>query len=331
MKFKILVVAGLLAIAMTIFWSESEPTSATNPTQSSHSKPISEQSSSHAAAINHSTSVNGQHSQQAHSSNNSELISEYELSEHTLALFDSVIAQSDVKDPALLVEQLVEQLRLAGYADSVIEWLSELFSRYIDYKSQLGAVKTATTDRLFSADHMQDTLDSLSRLRTDYFTDDEITALFGTQDEYDQMALARLRIQQDDDLSAAQKQQLLEENIAQLPEQVRESLAPSLDIRKLQVIKSESETLTREQRFARLSAEYGDEAAQRISDALDEKTSWNNRVKEFQSTLDALRSDESLTEQQIKERIAELKSTSFSDNEKRRLDVFLRNPQLLSN
>ena len=256
-------------------------------------------------------------------------IEHYSLTAETLSLFDSIISESQSKASPTLINTLAQHLRSAGYSERIIEWLTDLFARYIAYKSQLGAVKTADTEQLFSADHMLDTLTAVEALRTEYFTAEEIVALFAMGDEYDQMALARLRIQQDTDLTALQKQQLLAENIAQLPQQFRDSFAPSLAIRKLQNIKRESQALAAEHRFALLSAEYGDAAAQRIAHALDAEILWRNRVERYRATVEQLRADNALTKAQIMEKIAHLKASSFSDNERRRLDVFLRNPQLL--
>lgn len=254
---------------------------------------------------------------------------EYVLSSDTLVLFDQVIAQSESKEHDDLLEALVNTLTSMSLNTASIEWVSELFSRYVQYKATLASVKSVSHAQPFSSDDMESKLFAIQGLRQDYFSQEEILTLFGEQQLYDEMALARLRIQQDKGLSAEQKQQLLEDNIAQLPEAMKTALQPSMDIRRVQSIKAESSELTREQKLARFSAEFGEEAGQRLLAAQDKAQSWNNRVTQIKSQIALLQGDAELTDESRLAQIQALKEGHFSAQELKRLDVFLRNPQLL--
>lgn len=254
---------------------------------------------------------------------------EYQLSAATLALFDEIIAGNEERDQPLMLKELHRWAMQNGYSSETSDILQELFTRYVQYKDALSEIKSLDHEQLFSADHMSDVLYAMQQLRLDYFSAEEIQALFAEQNEYDEMALARLRIQQDKDLTPEQKQQLLQQNIAQLSESAREALQPSMEIRKLQALKQEAQSLTKEQRLARLSAEYGEEAAQRLSATLDNADHWQQRVSGFKQKIQHIHSDTSLTPEQKEQQILALREEEFTAQEQKRLDVFLRNPQLL--
>lgn len=258
------------------------------------------------------------------------VLNEYTLSSETLLLFDGVIARSESKEREVLINALESDLKEMKLTAKASERLLALFGRYIDYKTALASVKEAVGEaKPFSSDDMESKLFAIQNLRLDYFSQEEIVALFGEQQLYDEMALARLRIEQDKSLTSDQKQQLLEDNIAQLPDDMKASLQPSIDIRKVQQIKSESASLSREQRLARFSAEFGEEAGQRLLAAQDKAQNWNQRVTSIKSQIERLHSDLELTEESRIAQIKALKEGHFSPQELKRLDVFLRNPQLL--
>ncbi|UAA38309.1 hypothetical protein KIH87_16720 [Paraneptunicella aestuarii] len=254
----------------------------------------------------------------------------YQLSAETLVLFDEIIAGNEERNQTLMLKALHEWAMQNGYDSEASDILQDVFTRYVQYKDALSEIKSLDHERIFSADHMSDVLYAMQQLRLDYFSAEEIQALFSEQNEYDEMALARLRIQQDKDLTPEQKQQLLQQNIAQLSESAREALQPSMEIRKLQTLKQEAKSLTKEQRLARLSAEYGEEAAQRLSATLDNADQWQQRVSDFKQQMQRIDADTSLTPEQQAQQIQALREEGFTAQEQKRLDVFLRNPKLLS-
>ncbi|MCY7294658.1 lipase secretion chaperone [Alteromonas sp. a30] len=318
-----LILAGMIAVvAYWLFQSETNESGSllSASTTNQKEKPV---------LANHSTSVNAGDKKSQSLSADVALV-DYKISAETLHLFERIISESESKEKDLLLDALNAELVKMNIMQNVIDKIKALFSRYIDYKAALAQVKEQEHERPFSSDDMESKLFAIKQLRLDYFSQMEIDQLFREQQLFDEMALARLRIQQDADLTEAQKQQLLEDNIAQLPEHMKAALQPSLDIRKVQAIKKSAQGLSREQKLARFSAEFGQEAGQRLLAAQDRQQEWGRRVTHIKSEIETINQNEALSAEQKLEKIQALKGRDFSKQELKRLDVFLRNPQLLT-
>lgn len=317
----LLVVFILLALVTSYYWIDRQPEGVVSSSVAAvHSQ--AQEAESNVVSTSLASRANVSDAQV-------ESIADYVLSAQTIGLFDQLISDSIDRDEQQLLQALYDFLTTAGYSKSSVLMVQDVFARYIEYKKALGTVKSAEHESLFSSEHMEDTLFALDNLRKDYFSEHEIDVLFSEQNEYDQMALERLRIQQDNDLTPAQKQQLLEENIAQLPEETRQAFQPSINIRKLQRIKEESKHLSREQRLARLSAEFGEIAGQRLMSTMDKQTDWNRRVDDVHQGIQSIQQHQDLTDAQKNEQIIQLKNERFTEQEQKRLDVYLRHPKLL--
>lgn len=254
---------------------------------------------------------------------------EYQLSESTLLLFDNLIAEVEQKFPAVLTEKLqfwMEQAEL-NLASQVM--LHDVFNRYIEYKRALGDIKSSGHEAYMSSVHMADILESVKNLRFEWFSEQEIAALFSAQQSHDESALARLRIREDNSLSAAEKNRLIAQSIAELPDTEQAAFKPSLQIRRVQQLQVETVNLSKEQRLARLSAEFGEEAGQRLNQVFTQQDAWKNRVRDFRSQLMLLQDNAQLSQHEREEQMQLLKTDLFNADELKRLDVYLRHPELL--
>lgn len=255
----------------------------------------------------------------------------YLLSESTLLLFDNLIAEVEDKSLHVLLDNLQQWMQQANLNLASQAMLQDVFSRYVKYKQALSEVKSAGHDAYMSSAHMTDILEAVENMRYEWFSEQEIALLFSSKQSHDNSALARLRIREDNSLSPAEKNRLIAESIAQLPEAEQVAFEPSLQIRKAQQLKAETADMPREQRLARLSAEFGEEAGQRLDNVYAQQDAWKNRVQDFRQQLRSLQDDEQLSQQERDEQILALKSHLFDERERKRLDVFLRNPALLNN
>lgn len=256
---------------------------------------------------------------------------EYHLSEATLLLFDNLIAEVEEKSISALMDKLQHWMQQANVNMVSQAMLQDVFGRYVEYKRALGEVKSAGHEAYMSSAHMADILEAMENLRYEWFSEQEIAALFSARQSHDDSALARLRIREDNSLSPEEKSRLIAESIAQLPEAEQAAFEPSLQIRKAQKLKAETADMTREQRLARLSAEFGEEAGLRLDKVYAQQDAWKNRVQDFRQQLLSLRDNDQLSQRERDEQIIALKSHLFNEQERKRLDVFLRNPDLLNN
>lgn len=255
----------------------------------------------------------------------------YQLSESTLLLFDNLIAEVEDKSLHVLLDNLQQWMQQANLNLASQAMLQDVFSRYVEYKQALSEVKSAGHDAYMSSAHMADILEAVENMRYEWFSEQEIALLFSAKQSHDNSALARLRIREDNSLSPAEKNRLIAESIAQLPEAEQVAFEPSLQIRKAQQLKAETADMPREQRLARLSAEFGEEAGQRLDNVYAQQDAWKNRVQDFRQQLRSLQDDGQLSQQERDEQVLALKSHLFDERERKRLDVFLRNPALLNN
>jgi len=255
---------------------------------------------------------------------------EYQLSESTLLLFDNLIAEVEQKFPAVLTEKLQGWMKQAGLSLASQAMLQDVFIRYIEYKRALSEVKSSGHEAYMSSVHMADILESIENLRYEWFSEEEIAALFSATQSHDESALARLRIREDSSLSATDKNHLIAQSIAELPAAEQAAFQPSLQIRRAQQLRAETANLSKEQRLARLSAEFGDETGARLNQVFTEQDAWKDRVMDFRSQLTSLQDNVQLSQYEREDQIRLLKTRMFNALELKRLDVFLRHPELLS-
>ena len=138
--------------------------------------------------------------------------------------------------------------------------LTELFERYLEDKTQL---QNLYTERLDLASDFEDRLDELDMLRSELFSLLEISLLFDNEEVWDRHAIERLRINQNASLSKLQKAQQVEQQLEQLPDDMKRAVAPTQHLRKINQIVS-STALNSGHEYNQLAAEFGDDAAQRI-------------------------------------------------------------------
>jgi len=134
-------------------------------------------------------------------------------------LFDyylSAIGEKNLPEIQSQIEKILDQkLQVKAAAQA-----KELLKRYITFKQALVELEksasknvSANTD-LFSA--VNNKWQNMRQLRSQFFSEKEIQAMFGFDDAYDQDALSRLAISQDNTLTDAEKRhqlQILDKNM----------------------------------------------------------------------------------------------------------------------
>ena len=89
-------------------------------------------------------------------------------------------------------------------------------------------------------------------------------------------------------------------------------------------IQYEGETL-----YNAASAEFGAEVAARLQATTEKRQAWQKKVKSYKQWHNALQQDQQMTDAEQQQAIEQYMATHFSDAEKKRLRVFLENPDLL--
>jgi lipase chaperone LimK len=203
--------------------------------------------------------------------------------------------------------------------------LTELFIRYLDYKTQL---QNLDTERLDLASDFEDRLDNLDMLRSELFSSLEISLLFNNEEIWDRHAIDRLRINQNASLSKLQKAQQVNQQLEQLPAHMKQAVVPTQQLRKINEIVS-STSLNSSDEYNQLAAEFGDEAAQRLVAVNQSQNTWFNKIQLFQQRSGDLKHQIDQSPTDYSQAITQLKQQMFEANEQKRLQVYLANPKLL--
>lgn len=203
--------------------------------------------------------------------------------------------------------------------------LTELFERYLEYKTRL---KGLDNERLTLASEFEDRLDKVNLLRSKLFSEYEISLLFQNEEEWDRQAIERLSINQDPSLSKQQKAFLVNQHLELLPEHMQQAVEPTQNLRKVHQILSGADFNSSDQ-YNQLSAEFGDDAAQRLVVVKQSQDSWLSKVRQFQQRKDKLGQQFTLDSEDYIQQLSQLKKQMFETNEQKRLQVYLSNPDLL--
>jgi lipase chaperone LimK len=203
--------------------------------------------------------------------------------------------------------------------------LTELFERYLEYKTQL---QNLDTERLDLASDFEDRLDELDMLRSELFSLLEISLLFDNEEVWDRHAIERLRINQNASLSKLQKAQQVKQQLEQLPDDMKRAVAPTQQLRKINQIVS-STALNSSHEYNQLAAEFGDDAAQRLVAVNQSQNTWLNKIQLFQQRSGDLKHQFGQNPTDYSQAITQLKQQMFEANEQKRLQVYLVNPKLL--
>jgi len=202
--------------------------------------------------------------------------------------------------------------------------LTDLFKRYLEYKTQL---QDLDTERLELASDFEDRLDKLNLLRSELFSSLEISLLFDTEEVWDRHAIDRLRINQDASLNKRQKAQLVKQQLEQLPEHMKQAVVPTQQLRKVNQIVS-STVFDSSDEYNQLSAEFGDDTAQRLVAVNQSQNTWLNKIQLFQQRSGDLKQQFDQNTTDYSQAITQLKQQMFEVNEQKRLQVYLANPKL---
>ncbi|MCL1036771.1 lipase chaperone [Shewanella submarina] len=231
------------------------------------------------------------------------------LNEQLKWQFDDLIHSADGDDTKLpkLLGELALSLNLSDDAELN---LMDLFSRYRQYLMAVAELKQGVnTESLLSADDTRSFLRRAHALQFEFFSDPEIAAFFGDANRYDQQALARMTAQAGHDASS------LKQQLDSLPEQDREILLPSVQALAL------TESLSGQQAPADLTFEQ----QQKLQDFQHQNLKWQQRVEAV------VKLQQQLADTQDADLIlADYLASGFTLAERRRLDVFLRHPELLN-
>ncbi len=222
-------------------------------------------------------------------------------------------AAGEAPDPETL-KQRIAALANQHFAPELVTRALALAGRYVDYRVALGQLKPpadASDPRALRV-----AAEQRRTLRLRYFDGDEYDALFGQEQLLDDYTLARLEIERNNALDAAQKRRALADAEAQLPPALRTARAESVAhvATAQQTAAYDAQGVDDATRFAQRAATHGTEAAERLARLDQEERAWNARLDQYQQALH---------QGQEAARLQQLRHQLFSPEEQLRIDAAL--------
>ena len=192
-------------------------------------------------------------------------------------------AAGDTQDPAVLKKRLVA-LVARFFPAAYNARATALVERYVDYRvaaSDLKAPSDPSDPR-----SLRSALTARQTLRETYFTADEYAALFAQDAQLDRFTLARLEIERNSALSAAQKHAALQDAELGLGDAQRAARAAAVAHVAVaaQTTAFDARGTTDLDRYTARSAQYGDAAATQLAQLDRENRSWQGRLNDYVST-----------------------------------------------
>ncbi|MFT4908065.1 MAG: lipase chaperone LimK [Oleispira sp.] len=215
-------------------------------------------------------------------------------------LYLSATGEEELDDILLRIQHaLAQQL-----TSPALEQGYDALKRFIDYKVELANLeKQPLNEHLSELDNIRRQKEILATIQQEYFTPIESDALFAAETEYDAFMLTHLTIQQNQQLTAEEKQQQIEALEMSLPEDVRASRESAMAAAKMyqqtETMKAEGKSAT--EIYHMRSQSLGEEAATALAQLDQQRAHWQQRLGSFSSkyqsiTHSGLSEEDQLTE-----------------------------------
>lgn len=192
-----------------------------------------------------------------------------------------------------------------------------IFRAYIEFRTATKTLPTVSADDKQLLAAIRNRFEAERTLRARYFSPAESAALFGSNDFTANDALARMEINANPNLSAAQKRAQLAELDANLPAEVRAWRAPQASVDALQAAEQEARErgASAAELFAVRSRLVGAEAAHNLAVLDQENAEFERRVNAFKAEKNKILANSQLSESERLASVEVLRNRDFRENE----------------
>ena len=243
-------------------------------------------------------------------------------------LFDyylSAIGEKNLPEIQSQIEKILDQkLQVKAAAQA-----KELLKRYITFKQALVELEknasksvSANTD-LFSA--VNNKWQNMRQLRSQFFSEKEIQAMFGFDDAYDQDALSRLAISQDNTLTDAEKRHKLQILDKNMPADLKAAKDAPYQVIRLeeQAKKMRNDGASEDDIYRMRAAATSPEAANRLAQVDRDINDWNSRINEYlEQRKQLISSPTNASDDDQQSALQQLRNKYFTSQEQRRLAAY---------
>jgi len=199
-----------------------------------------------------------------------------------------------------------------------------LFARYLDYRNAVMDMQKNPPPVSPGISPVRTRMLAVQNIRTRFFTQKEITGMFGFDDANDMDTVTRLEVNQDKNLSPAQKKEKLTALDATMSPALREAREAPLKVAKMEetVLKMRASGASEDEIYRMRAKEFSPEAAARLADLDRETLDWNKRIATYQSERQSLLANASLSDTDRQAAIQQSRNAHFSSDEQKRLAAY---------
>lgn len=320
-------IIAVIVITVLIIWlkpNEAEKTAPTNNTQPTDNTSINSNSNAlsatpqpagtYSSTSQQDTQINCQLKMDA----SNRLI----VNAQTKDCFEYFITQYGEKSLEQLKGDFITYAK-ASYKDPLLSQLLDLWSRYLQYREQLGTVEKPNLNPE-DPKYYRQIFSATQNLKKRFFSDYEIEGLFGEETTYDNYTLDRMDILADKTLTEQQKAEKLSQLFNTLPQEWQENLKQLNQLEDLRKLTSEIKARggsSEEIRQMRLNL-VGAEATQRLEKLDVQRNEWKNRVTDYLDQRDTIKQS-SMSDAAKQEAINALRNKQFhTQQEQLRAETF---------
>jgi lipase chaperone LimK len=221
-------------------------------------------------------------------------------------------------DEAAMRDRMRQAMVEREVPGAIREDVMEALDRYLDYREAAGNLETRMGE--VTPEQTRHVLNQLKQLRRSHLGEAMTEGFFGREQQRIENQLARQRIENNPDLSAAEKRERLLDLEGQMPEHVQQVRERSRTYNTLRekTRRMREDGASDAEIHALRSRELGAEAADQLAELDEERARWQQRLERYQREKQRIRSNDSLTESDRRQALERLRSEHFDSEAERR-------------
>ena len=243
-------------------------------------------------------------------------------------LFDYFLSALGEEEEAVIYARVESYIR-SHTPEPAASQAVTIFDQYVAYLKaipaiesrygnlQLQATKTGELDLNVVSQQKQD----VAKLRQQHFDKATIKAFFGAEDEYDDYSLAMVKINQDKQLSDAQKEAARQDYISRMPDNaIKTNIAQQANLNELitRTEQMQAKGATAEELYNMRRELVGAPAAARLAQVDQQDADFDQRFKQYQTQKQQLLS-QNADKVQAQTQINQIEQQLFNETERKRL------------
>jgi lipase chaperone LimK len=244
-----------------------------------------------------------------------------QLNQALLMRFDYYLSATGERPLAEIMAQIGRDLD-HELKPSAAKEARRILAQYLQFKRALGELAKNPALEGQALDTIRLRLTAIQDTRSRYFSRQEIAALFGEEDQQDNLLLERLAISQNAQLSIAQKAQklaALDVQLSPTAQQARAELVQHLTLAS-RIDTAKQAGASAEQLHQIRSQSLGEDAANRLAALDKEENQWQNKIETYLAARNLALNTQPPAEQNTA--VQKLRDQYFSVQEQKRLGAF---------